>query len=129
MLLALLAPALAAPVFDVERGLYDAPFTLTLSASDGGTLLYSVDGSEPTLAYGGPLSVDGTTIVRAVEVAADGTRSEVVTHTYVSVDRVLASPIMDPAIVGDATYGPIVEASLRALPTISLVVAGGMSMS
>ena len=44
MLLALAFPAQADPVFDVERGLYDAPFTLTLSAGTGGTLLYSVSG-------------------------------------------------------------------------------------
>lgn len=130
MLLALVsASALAAPTFDVERGLYDAPFALTLTAGAGGTLLYSVDGTTPTLPYTGPLVVDGTTVVRAVEVAGDDTRSDVVTHSYVYVDDVLVSPVMDPAIVNHATYGPIVEASLRALPTISLVVPGGMSMS
>jgi hypothetical protein len=130
MLLTLLsAPALATPTFDVERGLYDAPFSLTLTAEAGGTLLYSVDGSVPTLPYSGPLGIDGTTVVRAVEVAGDTTRSDVVTHTYVSVDRVLVSSVMDPTIVNDATYGPIVASNLRALPTISLVVPGGMQMT
>lgn len=127
MLVALLAPAFAAPTFDAERGLYDAPFALTLAGS-GGTLLYSVDGSMPTLAYTAPLDITGTTLVRAVEVAADGTRSDVVTHTYLSVADVLASPVMDAAIVNHAAYGPIVASSLRELPTISLVVPGGMQM-
>jgi uncharacterized protein (TIGR03382 family) len=129
MLLALFLPALAAPTFDVERGLQEAPFSLALGAGDGGTLLYSVDGSEPTLPYTGPLAVGSTTIVRAIEVAADGTPSDTVTHTYVFVADVLTNPAMDPNIVNDATYGPIVASSLRELPTISLVVPGGLAMT
>ncbi|MDP2309407.1 MAG: CotH kinase family protein [Pseudomonadota bacterium] len=124
----LAASALASPLFDVERGLIDAAVTVTLTPGAGGTLLYSVDSSEPTLAYTTPLAIQTTTVVRAVEVAADGARSEIVTHTYLSVADVLVSSVMDPAIVNHATYGPIVASSLRELPTISLVVPGGMQM-
>ncbi len=129
MLLVLCVPALAEPRFDVERGLYDAPFALALSASEGGTLYYSVDRTSPTVPYTGPIEIGTTTVVRAVEVATDGTPSAVVTSTYVFVDDVLASSVMDANIVNDATYGPIVEASLRSLPVISLVAPGGITMT
>lgn len=129
MLFAFVADALADPLFDVERGWQDAPFVLTLTAEDGGALYYSVDGTSPTIPYAGPLDVTTTTVVRAVEVGADGTASPVVTATYLFLDEVLRASVMDPNIVNDATYGPLVAASLRELPVVSLVAPGGISMT
>ena len=57
-----------------------------------------------------------TTVVRAVEIASDGTRSPVVTATYLFPEQVLSSPVLDPGITGHPTYGPIVATTLRDLP-------------
>lgn len=121
-MLLLLAHAHADPQFDVSRGLHDAPFELTLAAELGGALYYSVDRSPPTVPYTGPISIDRTTVVRAQEIT--DVPSPIVTSTYIFVDDILTSAVMDANIVNDATYGPIVESSLRELPSISLVTPG-----
>jgi len=123
----LLAPALVlgAPVFSVERGLKDAPFTLTIEAEDGGDLLYSVDGSVPTLPWPGGLEITGTTSVRASESVVQGD-PDVVTHTYIFLADVLQQPTLDPAIVGDPVLGAVVEDTLRTMPTVSLVNPTGL---
>ena len=95
MLLALAAEA--APIPDVERGLHDVPFDLSLAAEAGGALFYSTDLSDPSIPYTGPIAIDRTTIVRAVEVAADGTRSLVVTASYLFPADGPASGVLDPA--------------------------------
>lgn len=126
MLLLVAGVALADPAFSVERGLFDAPFALEIVPSDGGTILYSLDGTEPATPWAGALTVERTAVVRAKEVAADGTASPVATHTYVFPADVAASAYMDANVV--AAYGPTIDASLRALPTLS-VVSPGLSMT
>jgi hypothetical protein len=120
--------ALAAPLFSGERGLYDAPFDLEILPTNGGTVSYSLSDADPTIPYAGPIAIDGTTIVRAREVAADGTSSETITHTYLFVDQILTSPLLDPVTVNDPVRGPVLEASLRSLPTLSVVVPGGVTL-
>ena len=81
--------------FSQPHGICDAPFQLTITRSDdhpGLTIRYTLDGSEPTLqsaAYSSPLTVSGTTIVRAALVADTGRVSPVVTATYLFLDDVL----------------------------------------
>jgi hypothetical protein len=122
----LLILALGAPEFSVERGLMEAPFTLDVQPSigaEGGTsILYSLDGSAPTLPWTGSLLVEDTAFVRAREVSAEGELGDVATHTYLFIADVLADPAMDPTILADPIYGPAVERTLRALPSVSLVL-------
>jgi hypothetical protein len=133
LLLPLAAVASAAPTapsFDAERGFHDAPFTLTIAPSDpGDTVYYSVDGTLPTTPWAGPLEIGGTTLVRAQEVAGDGTASDVVTATYLSLADVLASPVMDPAIVNDPAYATDLAGTLTTLPSISIVTDAALSTS
>ncbi len=89
-------PPVAAPSFSHERGLYDAPFTLTISHDDPDAAVYcTLDGSLPAatngLLYAGPLTISTTTVVRAVAVkeGALPTRA-VATHTYLFLESVLA---------------------------------------
>ncbi len=120
--------AWAAPIFDHERGLYDDPFTLRIDPEDSGaTVLYSVDGSIPSLPWPGFLDVEGTTIVRAVEVAADGSSSAIATHSFFYLDDVIASPVMDATVASDPDDGPLLAATLAALPTVSIVSPATMS--
>ncbi|MDA7867797.1 CotH kinase family protein [Akkermansiaceae bacterium] len=55
--------------FSSMRGLYTDSFSLTLSPkTPGAAVLYSLDASDPSLEYTAPLTIDRTTVVRAIEV-------------------------------------------------------------
>ncbi|HEY53130.1 MAG TPA: hypothetical protein G4N94_06700 [Caldilineae bacterium] len=142
--------------FSHERGFYEEPFDLTLAADlANATILYTLDGSEPSggagMVYEGPITVEGTTIVRATVTTLDGDALPTVTHTYIFLADVLAQPAhpagfpdtwgvysgdspglpagspviadyeMDPEIVGNPAYGPLLPTALQSLPTLSLV--------
>jgi len=108
-----------------------------------GTPPYSVERGGPFGAlYTGPIEVDDTTCVRAVAVRTDWLFSETETQTYLFTDDVVsfrqgdalargypstwygsypADYEMDPDIVGDPDYAPLMDAALQAIPTLSLV--------
>lgn len=68
------------------RGIYEAPFTLTLTAPAGATIRYTLDGTAPTattgLVYTAPLSINASTAIRAIATTATG-QSKIMTQTYV----------------------------------------------
>ena len=109
------ALAQAAPTFDVERGVHEGPFTLTLGGSD---ITYGLGPGEPDTPYTAPIEITGSTIVRAVD--ADG---DVITHPYLFLDDVLEQSVWDPTYVDD----PRVRATLADLPTVSVVTDGAFS--
>lgn len=123
----LLATALAAPVADTPRGLYEQPFEVQV-VGGGGSLLYSTDLSVPTLPVVGPIPIRTTTVLRLAEVAQDGSREETA-HSYIFVADVMASSVMDQAVVQDQAYTASIERALRELPTISLVNPSGIPMT
>ena len=132
MLLALLtsltAQAGECPAVSVGRGWQDAPFELAVEPCDSdATILYSTDTSAPSIAWPGALAVDGTALVRLQEIAADGSAGEIVTHTYLFMDDVLAGADMDAAVVEDATLGPVVAGTLTELPILSIVTPTALS--
>lgn len=92
-----------APTFDPPRGFYDSAQAVTIaSATPGATLVYTVDGSVPTLengtqvtSAGGPtVTVDVTTtaILRAAAFRDTWGSSATVTETYLFLDDVLHQP-------------------------------------
>jgi hypothetical protein len=107
------------------RGFYETGFTLTLTNnSPGATLLYSLDGSAPSLPYTNGLAVNGTRVVRA-QVARPGYKSaRVQTKTFLFVNDVITSPVMNTAITQDPAYAPRMRPGLLALPSISICVPG-----
>ncbi|MBN2473626.1 MAG: lamin tail domain-containing protein [Pirellulales bacterium] len=133
--------------FDVDRGFYNDPITVTIRTdTSGATIRYTTDGSEPTEAggtlYTGPLTISHTTTLRAAAFKPGYLPTNVDTQTYVFLDDVSTqSPGtataagwpsglvnmqtfdygMDPDIVNDPVWGPQLEAALTAIPTISLV--------
>jgi hypothetical protein len=135
--------------FSVERGIYDAPFTLELSTTTpGASIRYTTDGSEPTETYGTiyteQISISTTTVLRAIGVKAGLLPSYLDTHTYVFVDDVLAQPEdprgfpatwgihkngdpviadyeMDPEIVNSPSDRNLIRNALKSIPTLSLV--------
>lgn len=91
-----IASILAPPHFNVERGLFDQPFTLILSTTEAGaSIRYTTDGSEPTATnalYSGSLNITNTTVLRAAAFRANTLPSVTVTHTYLFLEQVVQQP-------------------------------------
>ncbi|MCA9259998.1 MAG: CotH kinase family protein, partial [Planctomycetales bacterium] len=73
--------------FSVDRGLFVAPFALTIdTATPDAEIRYTTDGSEPTESLGtlytGPIDVTTTTVVRAVAYRSDYLSTNVDTQSY-----------------------------------------------
>jgi hypothetical protein len=140
--------AVEPPMFSVEHGFFEEPFSLTLgSATPGAQLRYTLDGSTPTATHGtfyeGPILISASSVVRAVAYRDGFADSPTGTRTYLFLsDVVVQSPGgsappgwpaawgdndvdygMDPQVVGpegSAARAAVVEA-LQAIPTMSLV--------
>ncbi|MEM6347837.1 MAG: lamin tail domain-containing protein [Bacteroidota bacterium] len=111
--------------FDTERGYYQNAFSLTLIATDPAASIYfTLDGSKPSatngMLYTTPISIATTSFVRAFAFTPSDT-TEVITHTYLFLDDIIASPEMTTAITQDPVYGPQMRSALEALPAVSLV--------
>lgn len=132
-------------IFSVPHGHRSAAFALTLTASVPGSIIYyTLDGNVPTTTsavYANPLTItpiagttrSGTRIVRAVAIHADAPYSPVVTQTYLFVngvsgpntDGIVAQTDFQASIKNHATYGPLMDDALLALPAVSLVINNG----
>ena len=78
---------LATPTFSHEDGFeFTSPFELTISAEDGATIYYSIDGTDPSLVYENPITISETTTVKAYAVADGFNDSPIATATYTYVD-------------------------------------------
>jgi hypothetical protein len=123
-------PALASPTFSVARGFYSTEQSVELAPEDpAATVLYSTDGSTPSVVYTGPLDVATTLAISAMEVAPDGSTSVVVTHSYLFPDSVVLDPEMESAILSDPEYAAIVADVLWTLPAVSIVLPGSLSQA
>ena len=75
------------PHFSNSRGFYSQPFNLHLTSGERDALIrYTTDGSEPTITngtpYRSPITINSTTIIRAVVFRPDHLPSKVETHSY-----------------------------------------------
>ncbi|HJN75851.1 MAG TPA: CotH kinase family protein [Myxococcota bacterium] len=133
----------------VARGFLEAPESIAVwTPTEGATLVYTLDGSEPTAEHG--VAVDGeivldvetTTVLRAFAYAEGRWDSPVVTHTWLFLEDVIEQPsdpegfpatwdgISQSAVYADYEMDPeVVEAyredllrGLRAIPTMSVVM-------
>lgn len=126
--------------FGSERGFYDDPMSIEIStATADASIYYTLDGSEPTptagTLYETPLSISGTTTLRAAAFATGLRPTPSVTHTYIYLDDVLGQTgagfpetwandyEMDPEVIGDPRYSGTLKSDLLAIPTISMVMA------
>jgi len=113
------------PDWSHARGFYETGFTLTLdNKSPGATLRYSLDGSEPTRVYASSLPITRTTAVRVQAVRAGCKPSRIQTKTFLFVDDVITSPVMNTAITRDSRYAARMKPGLLALPSISICLPG-----
>lgn len=84
--------------FEPTGGKYDEPTMVTLSAGEGATIYYTLDGSRPgsgAMRYKGPIEVKTVNVIRAVAYK-NGKRSETVTQSYFC-DREYTLPIVSIA--------------------------------
>ena len=79
--------AVPMPVFSLAAGTYTEPQTVTVSCSDAEAIIcYTTDGTDPTAnstVYSGPITIESTTVLKAVAIAVDGEASKVTTAKYV----------------------------------------------
>ncbi len=101
----------AAPQFTVARGLYSEPFATRIVGPADATLVYTTDGSAPTLANGRQVlpPVPGSAAMVEVPVATTSTlraaafrdgwsASQVATHTYIFPADVVKQPAVIPGL-------------------------------
>jgi hypothetical protein len=140
------------PLVFHDRGFYTAPFDVVLSSpSPGATLVYTIDGSQPTLTNGTSvpaaddttfpsvtLPITQTTTLRVAAFKADNQPTNVDTQTYIFADQVIlqsgsglpaswgSAPAvdyeMDADIYDDPAYQDQIVSSLMSLPTVSLTM-------
>ena len=136
-----------------KHGFYDKPFELTITdidniVSDGAKIRYTLDGSVPTAestVYNGPISINGTTILRTAVVGSEGLLSNVATATYLFPDDVLhqsdapegypmewgaystiegiapADYGMDQEMANDPVIASKIKEGLQSIPVLSIV--------
>lgn len=62
---ATLISQLHAPVFTPDGGAFTDSQSVTISADNGSTIFYSIDGTEPATQYSSALSISATTVIKA----------------------------------------------------------------
>ncbi|MCB9018216.1 MAG: CotH kinase family protein [Paludibacteraceae bacterium] len=80
---------LAAPSFSITPGIYNANISLSLTSSDNAQIYYTTDGSDPTeksAIYTKPISMTGSSVVRARAYQNGRICSETATGTYIFAD-------------------------------------------
>jgi hypothetical protein len=100
--------------FSVPRGLYNAPFNLSIEAPAGATIRYTTDKTKPTATtgtvYTGPIAISQNTVLRAFAFSSTG-ESRVITLSYFfsnSIAQQLSLPLTQ------------VDNALKELPIISI---------
>ncbi|HXG48814.1 MAG TPA: lamin tail domain-containing protein, partial [Methylomirabilota bacterium] len=127
--------------FSVDRGFFDAPFSLVITtATAGAEIRFTTNGAAPGPTsghlYTAPIPISRTTVVRAQAFKPGWQPSDVDTHTYIFLSDVIAQShqtvtnagfpntwsgvaadyAMDPRITGPYATGMV--ASLRSLPSV-----------
>ena len=112
--------------FSVNRGFFQSPFDVRITTDTADAeIRYTLDGTAPTKnrgqIYTGPIKISGTTIVRTMAHRPGFKPTNIDTHTYLFPADVVSQPKMRTTITKSGVYGPQMIASLKAVPTISLV--------
>ena len=120
------------PTVSVDRGFYDEAFMVNVtSQTPGAILVYTTDGSEPSLTNGiqvQPASanslaqtdilIDSTTSLRTAAALPNFFTQSSTTHSYVFLDDVISSDVLDSSVISDYS-NEILREALLDLPTVS----------
>ena len=112
--------------FSVDRGFYEEPFDLEITSStEGAKIRYTLDGTAPSptqgRVYAGPISVDKTTVVRAIAYLPGSRPTNIDTQTYLFPEDVVDQSRMRTSVTRSNTFGPQMVDSLKSVPSISIV--------
>jgi hypothetical protein len=136
--------------FEPSHGFRDQEIQVSITADTlYSAIHYTLDGSAPAITVGqstrlyqNPIAVNKTSVIRAIAVFADGSKSEVMTQTYLFVADVIRQDYqatlnagfpsrwgsltpdygMDPDIVNDPNYGARLKEALLSIPSLSIVM-------
>jgi CotH kinase protein/Lamin Tail Domain/Chitobiase/beta-hexosaminidase C-terminal domain len=135
--------------FSVDRGFFSAPIAvaITCPATPDAQIRYTTNGDAPTATtgtvYGAPVNISTTTVLRAAAFKPGFAPSNVDTQTYIFPAAVLAQPVnpagfpatwtdagtnyasdyqMDPDVVNAPAYAPEMDAGLKSIRTLSIVM-------
>jgi hypothetical protein len=133
--------------FSIDRGFYVDPFDVAITtATVGAQIRYTIDGSAPTattgIVYTGPISVTGTTVLRAAGFLPGMLASNIDSQTYVFMNDVIRQSAngqppagwpatwgsnvkdygMDPDVVNNAAYKDTIINDIQSIPSMSIVV-------
>lgn len=133
--------------FNTDRGFYSQPFNVAISTDTlGATIRYTVNGSAPSetngAVYTGPITVTGTTCLRAAAFKEDLIPTDIDTQTYLFLNDIINQPAsapsadwpapgyyngqrfdyeMDPDVTADPAYADDMDEALLQIPSLSLV--------
>lgn len=113
------------PVFNVERGFYESPFEVAITAPlPASQIRFTLDGTAPSDSegepYTGPVRIESTTTLRAVAYANDRELSRVTTHSYVFLADVVQQPEMHTEFTEDPDRRDRILRALTAAPSVFL---------
>jgi hypothetical protein len=109
----IIARSISAPTFSPADGTYPAPQSVSIvSATSGSRIHYTIDGSIPSASYGleyagAPVSVSGTTTLRAVTFV--GSVESSVTSAAFTISGTVATPTFSP---GGGSYASAQNVSI-----------------
>ena len=128
--------------FTVDRGFYDTPVVVEFaSATPGATLVYTTDGSKPTMSRGSrvflganvspthSLLIAATTTLRAAAFKEGFQPTNVDTQTYIFVDDVIQQRALLTNVTNNSTWGPLMDDSLLSIPSISVTTTDAISQT
>ncbi|MCP4848157.1 MAG: hypothetical protein GY899_09460 [Verrucomicrobiaceae bacterium] len=114
--------------FSMKRGHYDTEIEVSITTeTEEASIRYTTDGSTPDAStgtlYEGPITLNSTTILRAVAYKAGHQPTNVDTQSYLFASDIKNQGDMDDDVVNDPAYAATIEADLSGnLPVISLVL-------
>ncbi len=111
--------------FSQKRGFFTNSFALTITnPNPDSTLLVSTNGTEPSLAYTGPIQIDSTRVVRARVIRPGYHSHRTETQTYIFIEALLSSALMNAKTIKalDPLYTATIRQGLNDLPTISVAL-------
>jgi len=120
----------AKPKMSIEHGFYEQPFEVLLeTATPDAEIRYTTDGSAPTATtgevYGGSLTIDQTTPLRAAAFKPGLVGSKIATRTYVFPADVITQPRLREDVINDPAYSGSIVAGLKSIPTLSVAMSPG----
>ena len=102
-------PTIGAPTFSPAGGTYYVAQNVEISATEGATIYYTIDGSDPTTAsavYSEPINVASTTTIKAIA-TKDDLVSSVASATYTIEQITTVNNIAEYVALGTGAYAAI----------------------